>query len=153
MNLRALHGADAQTLWTLECLENPFPWSLRQFEQSFEAGHFGWALEENGEVWGFALFSQILDEATLLNIVVHPARRRRGLARHVLSSALGALVSQGATRCFLEVRVGNARAIALYRSLGFGVDGTRRDYYPAAGGREDALLMSRDLPYQTLETV
>lgn len=153
MKLRALRGADAQTLWMLECLENPFPWSLRQFEQSVDAGHFGWALEEHGEMWGFALFSQILDEATLLNIVVHPHRRRQGIARHLLSTALGALAARGALRCFLEVRVGNARAIALYRSLGFSVDGTRRDYYPAAGGREDALLMSRDLPYQTLETV
>jgi len=153
MNLRALHSADAQTLWMLECLENPFPWSLRQFEQSFDAGHFGWALEEGGDVWGFALFSQILDEATLLNIVVHPDRRRQGLARHVLSTALGSLAARGAVRCFLEVRVSNARAIALYRTLGFTVDGTRRDYYPAAGDREDALLMSRDLPYQTLETV
>ena len=153
MNLRLLLPADAAALWALECLDNPFPWSLRQFEQSFEAGHFGWGVDESGELQGFALFSQILDEATLLNIVVHPERRRRGMARHLLSNALAELSASGARRCFHEVRVGNTGAIALYRSLGFQADGTRRDYYPAATGREDALLMSRDLPHQNLETV
>jgi [ribosomal protein S18]-alanine N-acetyltransferase len=65
--------------------------------------------------------------------------------------ALKELGERDATRCLLEVRVGNLGAIALYSSLGFGVDGRRRDYYPAANGREDALLMSRTLPYQTID--
>ena len=49
-------------------------------------------------------------------------------------------------RCLLEVRVSNFSAIEMYSSLGFEVDGKRRDYYPAHDGREDALLMSRHLP-------
>lgn len=153
MKLRALVPADAGTLWALECMDNAFPWTQRQFEESFRANHFGWGADSAGRLRGFALFSQILDEATLLNIVVDPASRRQGLARQLLSSALTSLSERGAARCFLEVRVGNAAAIALYRSLGFHTDGTRRDYYPSATGREDALLMSRDLPYQNLETV
>jgi len=153
MSLRTLLADDATALWELECLDNPFPWSLRQFEESFGSDHFGWGAERAGRLQGFALLSQILDEATLLNIVVHPELRRQGLGRNLLLTALAGLSLRGAARCFLEVRVSNARAIALYRSLGFRVDGKRRDYYPAATGREDALLMSRDLPYQVLESV
>jgi ribosomal-protein-alanine N-acetyltransferase len=40
------------------------------------------------------------------------------------------------------VRDGNQRAQALYRRRGYRAVGRRRGYYPAAGGREDAILMS-----------
>ena len=42
----------------------------------------------------------------------------------------------------LEVRVSNAAAIGLYRSLGFESLGTRRAYYQDG---EDALLFVKDL--------
>jgi ribosomal-protein-alanine N-acetyltransferase len=45
----------------------------------------------------------------------------------------------------LEVRAGNAPAIALYEGEGFVRVGVRRGYYPAAGGREDALLLRLEL--------
>jgi ribosomal-protein-alanine N-acetyltransferase len=46
-----------------------------------------------------------------------------------------------AQRIFLEVRVSNAAARALYARAGFREIATRRDYYPAAAGREDALVL------------
>ncbi len=42
---------------------------------------------------------------------------------------------------FLEVRPSNAIAIRLYESLGFTRIGTRRGYYQAVGGREDAAVL------------
>ena len=39
-----------------------------------------------------------------------------------------------------------AKAISLYRSMGFEAVGRRKGYYPAAEGREDAIIMSRTLP-------
>jgi ribosomal-protein-alanine N-acetyltransferase len=153
MRLRELSAGDAAALHALEVATNAFPWSLQQFSDSFGAGHCGWGVERAGALQGFALFSQILDEATLLNILVCAEAQRQGLARRLLQTALPELSRRGARRCLLEVRVGNAAAIALYRRFGFGVDGRRRDYYPTLDGREDALLMSRDLPFQNLETV
>jgi [ribosomal protein S18]-alanine N-acetyltransferase len=152
MKLRRLRASDVDALFALESAVNSFPWSRHQFDDGFDSGHFGWGFEQDGEVQGFALFSQILDETTLLNIAVRPPVRRQGLARKLLEHALHELAQRGALRCLLEVRVSNAPAIALYRSLGFSADGWRRNYYPAAAGREDALLMSRDLPGQTMET-
>lgn len=137
-------------MYAMEVSANHFPWSLHQFHDSFSIGDFGWGIERANLLVAFALFSHVIDEATLLNIVVHPHWQRRGLARELLVHGLRQLSERGATRCLLEVRVSNLGAIALYSSLGFGVDGRRRDYYPAHNGREDALLMSRDLPYQTL---
>ena len=45
----------------------------------------------------------------------------------------------------IEVRPGNLAALALYRRHGFIEIGRRRNYYPAQGGREDAIVMARDL--------
>jgi ribosomal protein S18 acetylase RimI-like enzyme len=46
---------------------------------------------------------------------------------------------------FLEVRVSNERARRFYERNGFAEIGRRRGYYPAAAGREDAIVMARDL--------
>lgn len=146
--LRALTVDDAPALFAIEAADNTFPWSLRQFHDSFAMGDFGWGMERASLLIGFSLFSQVLDEATLLNIVVHPLWRRHGFARKLLLNGLQQLEQKGVVRCLLEVRVGNFNAIELYSSLGFAVDGRRRDYYPAINGREDALLMSRLLPYR-----
>jgi ribosomal-protein-alanine N-acetyltransferase len=48
-------------------------------------------------------------------------------------------------RMVLEVRASNVAAIGLYRRAGFTDIGLRRDYYPAEHGREDAILMGREL--------
>ncbi|MCG9958445.1 ribosomal-protein-alanine N-acetyltransferase, partial [Pseudomonas aeruginosa] len=47
-----------------------------------------------------------------------------------------------ARECFLEVRASNQAAYRLYERYGFNEIGRRRDYYPAVGGREDALVMA-----------
>jgi ribosomal-protein-alanine N-acetyltransferase len=50
-----------------------------------------------------------------------------------------------AERIFLEVRPSNPHAIALYDSLGFNEIARRANYYPAAAGREDAIVMALEL--------
>lgn len=150
-SLRELCAGDAQQLHRIEITSTAFPWTLNQFVEGLAGEEFGWGAEVAGNVVGFALFQQVLDEATLLNTAVHPDWRRRHLARDLLLHALSQLLLRGVARCLLEVRVGNEAAIALYRCLGFTVDGRRPNYYPAVGGREDALLMSRALPGQSLE--
>jgi ribosomal-protein-alanine N-acetyltransferase len=98
-------------------------------------------------VLGFAAFSRVLDEATLLNIVVAPERRQRGIAERLLRHSCHRLRQCGARSLFLEVRAGNSAAIALYRGLGCRDVGLRRNYYAARDGlpREDARLMTLDL--------
>jgi ribosomal-protein-alanine N-acetyltransferase len=45
----------------------------------------------------------------------------------------------------LEVRVSNAAAYHLYTKLSFDEVGTRKSYYPSRQGREDAIILARDL--------
>jgi ribosomal-protein-alanine N-acetyltransferase len=50
---------------------------------------------------------------------------------------------QQAEWLWLEVRVGNARAMQVYESHGYRRVGQRKNYYPAGSGqREDAVVMS-----------
>ena len=51
----------------------------------------------------------------------------------------------GAEVTFLEVRASNHTASRLYERFGFNEIGRRPNYYPAVGGREDALVMAYSL--------
>lgn len=93
-------------------------------------------------ILGYALFSTILDEAELLQIAIDPTEQGRGLAAALLRFSMEHLAQEGVTRLMLEVRASNQRAIGLYERLGFEQDSVRKNYYPTATGREDALLMS-----------
>ena len=61
----------------------------------------------------------VAGEAELLNIVVAKARRGAGLGRQLMSAWLAQMKDEMVERLFLEVRVSNAPAIALYESFGF----------------------------------
>jgi ribosomal-protein-alanine N-acetyltransferase len=50
--------------------------------------------------------------------------------------------ARGCHQIWLEVRESNVRARKLYERYGFAQSGLRRNYYPADGGREDAILMT-----------
>ena len=84
----------------------------------------------------------VLDEATLFNIAVDPAFQRRGLGRELLTHLIRELETRDVFTLWLEVRASNVAAIALYESLGFNEATIRRNYYPTAEGREDAIIMA-----------
>ena len=128
----------------IDGLATEYPWSLELFRTGLEGNDFGWGVDISNRLVAFALFNRVLDEATLLNVATDPAFQRHGYAKDLLTYALREL-SASATRCLLEVRSSNAPAMALYEKLGFAYDGSRRNYYPAHGGREDAVLMSANL--------
>jgi ribosomal-protein-alanine acetyltransferase len=80
----------------------------------------------DGRIVGFLVTRQVgPGEREILNLAVHPAVRRTGVARGLLWDALER--SKGAW--FLEVRASNAAAIRLYESAGFERAGRRPDYY------------------------
>lgn len=99
----------------------------------------------HGEVVGYAaatcpVRADHLDEAEILDVVVAPAWRRRGIGARLVNSLLVRLWARGLRTATLEVREGNAAALALYRRLGFAVAGRRPGYYPDG---EAAVIMSR----------
>ena len=66
----------------------------------------------------------------------------RGLGLTLLEHLMSIAYKADARECFLEVRDSNRAAFSLYERYGFNEIGRRRDYYPAVGGREDAVVMA-----------
>jgi ribosomal-protein-alanine N-acetyltransferase len=97
----------------------------------------------DGALLGWAGVMVVQDAAEILTVGVVPAARRSGLARVMLADLLAEAVRRGAAEVFLEVRVDNEAARALYRSEGFEEIGVRRGYYD--GGRVDAVTMRKEL--------
>lgn len=78
--------------------------------------------------------------AEVYNVAVRPHLRGQGWGHTLLSKTLEVLDAMGITEMNLEVRAGNAAAIALYAKNNFKPCGLRKNYYP---DKEDALLMER----------
>lgn len=97
----------------------------------------------DGALLGWAGVRVVADEAEILTVGVIPAARRQGIARRLIAALLDAAKARGAAVVFLEVRVDNPGARALYESLGFDEIGVRRGYYDA--GRVDAVTMRKDV--------
>lgn len=96
--------------------------------------------EADGAIVGYANYWLVVDEVHLLAIAVHPDHRRRGLGAVLMADVLAA--GADARVITLEVRAGNAPAIALYRRHGFAPVATRGGYY--GGDGEDAIVMLRE---------
>ncbi len=135
----------------LESAATAFHWTEKQWALSLADDHcFG--LREDSHWLAVSAYQLALDEATLLNLAVHPRYQGRGLARTLLRAGLREMAALGARHCFLEVRRSNSVAQSLYRSLDFADIGTRRGYYPTHDGREDALVMMCTLPLPEIST-
>ncbi len=131
----------------------PFPWTRGNFIDSLAAGYLAWGrFAPDGTLLGYFLAMPGFEEMHLLNITVAAPHEGRGHARALLDALYRECGRRGVPMLWLEVRDGNHRARALYRCEGFVEAGRRRDYYPAAGGREDAILMSRPIPPATAST-
>jgi len=152
--IRSGHEKDLESLLILERAAHPYPWSSQVFEDLFRSRHVQCTVLEDRyqSKLGFAFVQSVADEASLLNLVVVPSQQGKGLGRHLLNHLIEHLQREGRVQSFfLEVRVSNFSAIALYLSCGFVEVGERRDYYEAAHGRrEDALMMA--LPLMPMES-
>ena len=122
-----------------------FPWSEGIFHDCMRFGHSSWVAEIEGEIVGYALMSIAAQECHILNICVNPELQGQGIGRRFLHELLFISKVRKTDTVFLEVRPSNLQALSLYLSEGFNEIGTRRDYYPAAFGREDAIILAKSL--------
>ncbi len=141
----AMAEADLDAVAAAEARIYAFPWTRGNFADSLAAGHEAWLAEQGGRMIGYAVVMQVLDEAHLLNISVLPELQRGGRGSELLAHLLVRARQRAATRMLLEVRPGNLAGQEFYRRHGFVEIGRRRDYYPAHEGREDAIVMAREL--------
>jgi ribosomal protein S18 acetylase RimI-like enzyme len=94
-------------------------------------------IELNGEPAGYSVLLSRSGRtgATLHSICVLPEHEGKGIARAYLSEMMP---ESGLRSILLRVRCSNQRALGLYTSLGFRLDGVAPLYYDDA---EDAIMM------------
>jgi ribosomal-protein-alanine N-acetyltransferase len=146
VRLEPMTEAHLDAVRALEHSAYAHPWQHRHFADCLASGYQAQMLVADGTVLGYFVAMQGLDEVHLLNITVDPQYQGQGLARVLLDGLALWARGQAAQTLWLEVRVGNARAIHVYEAHGFRRVGHRKAYYPAGDGlREDAIVMSQHL--------
>ena len=119
------------------------PWVHSNFADALKSGYQAQLLLADDALLGYFVAMKGVDEVHLLNLTVAPAHQRQGWA-HVMLDALAIWAKgQSADWLWLEVRVGNLRALQVYEAHGYRRVGQRKNYYPTGHGqREDAVVMS-----------
>ena len=137
----ALHNLDA--VLRVEQQAYAHPWSRSNFVDTLHSGYEAQLLLADDTLLGYFIAMKGVDEVHLLNITVVPEHQGQGWARVMLDALTIWAKGQGADWLWLEVRVGNRRAVQVYESQGYRRVGLRKNYYPAVHGqREDAVVMS-----------
>jgi ribosomal-protein-alanine N-acetyltransferase len=98
---------------------------------------------EGFRILGFIAARLTANELHINNMAVREGWRKLGIGAMLLGSALEEAKRRGALRSFLEVRLSNLPAQALYERFGFEPSGRRPRYY--ADPQEDALVMTSTL--------
>lgn len=136
-------GQHLQAVLRVEQQAYAHPWSLGNFQDALKSGYEAQLLMADDTLLGYFVAMKGVDEVHLLNITVTPVQQRQGWARVMLDALAIWARGRGADWLWLEVRVGNLRAVQVYEAQGYRRVGQRKNYYPAVHGqREDALVMS-----------
>ena len=118
------------------------PWNRTNFLDSLQSGNQAQLLMAGDVLLGYFVAMPGVDEVHLLNITVAPQYQGQGWSRVMLDALTLWARGQSAQWLWLEVRVGNLRAMRVYEAHGYKRVGQRKDYYPSGRGqREDAVVM------------
>jgi ribosomal-protein-alanine N-acetyltransferase len=117
------------------------PWSRRIFEDCLTKPYFAYSLDQDSQPLGYYIAMKVLDEVTLMDIVVSKSHQGKGLGKLLLQHLLEQCNQDNIQQIWLEVRESNSIAINLYDNAGFILVEQRANYYPSAEGKEDALIM------------
>lgn len=145
VQIRPMMEIDLPEVAAVEQQSYAFPWSENIFRDCLRVGYTCRALDLSGQVIGYGVMSLGAGEGHILNVCVRAEFRNLGFGRRLLEHLLERAAAAGVSEAFLEVRPSNVAAIRLYQDMGFEQIGIRRGYYQAPDGREDAIVLKREL--------
>lgn len=144
LEFRFANQQDLNTIVEIENASMSSPWTLDSYKEALDSNHaFIMVADEEGVCVGFAVFYLTAPESELPDIVVSESYRGRGIGKLLLDASLRELSLRGVDTVFLEVRVSNERAQALYEKMGFEEIGRRKYFY--SDPIEDAICMRLEI--------
>lgn len=136
---------DINAVMQVEKTAYPYPWTKGIFADCLRVGYDCWVATLNQQIIAHAVISVAAGESHILNLAVDQSYQGQGIGKHLLNHLMDVARIKAADTMLLEVRPSNQAAIHLYESSGFNEIGSRKAYYPAPNGKEDALLFARQL--------
>ncbi|HSX20503.1 MAG TPA: ribosomal protein S18-alanine N-acetyltransferase [Gammaproteobacteria bacterium] len=144
--IRKMTHADVPAVCELDQATDITPWNEKLITDCINIGYECWVIIDQTLVTGFAIMSFGANEAHLLKLGILPAYHHQGLGQRLLQYLINIAKTHGVEEMYLEVRVSNHPAIALYRKNNFVEIGMRKGYYPPNElknhPKEDALTMA-----------
>lgn len=147
---RRMMQSDLDEVLEIERSSFPAPWTRSMFQEEMSNRNARLIVFlEDSRIAGYMSFWEVLDEAHLLNIAVHPERRALGYGQYIMDRLEEICRRDGLKRIILDVGRRNIAARSLYRKCGFSSIGFRKNYYTVAG--DDAIVMEKWLASQELD--
>ncbi len=146
LSYRPMRKSDLTAVLEIEGQIYDFPWSAQTFRDCMKIGYLCWVCERIDQVVAYGILSIAAGESHVMNICVSPQFQRQGMGQAMMHKLIEIANENRSETILLEVRPSNEAALNLYANMGFNEIGIRKNYYPAANGREDALMLAMELP-------
>ena len=143
LRFRRMELSDLEQVMRVEHEVYEFPWTERIFSDCMRVGYHCWLAMQDETPVGHAVISIVAEESHMLNLSIGRVYQGKGYGRQFVDFLVQQARTGNAQTMLLEVRPSNQVAINCYNSAGFNEIGSRKDYYPAPDGREDALLLAK----------
>ncbi len=145
LNFRPMRELDLAVVAEIEAQVYEFPWGQPLLLECVKANYACWLVEHAEQIVGYGILTVSVGEAHILNLGIAQPWWGNRIGTRLVKRLMDIARWYQAKSIFLEVRPSNQRAIDLYAREGFIEVGLRRGYYPASNGREDAVVMTREL--------
>lgn len=146
LKIRLMEPSDVPEVVQIEKLSFSTPWSeLSFYKEIYNPRSLCLVAELEREIGGYICLRRVIDECHILNLAVHPLKRRQEIATALLQGALNSEYAGLCRYIYLEVRASNIPARRLYEKFGFRIVGIRRNYY--INPLEDAIVMMLEPNY------
>ena len=139
--VRLAQSTDAKRLAEISAKNVEPSWNEDDFIGGIENPQAVIFLQEEEEIFGYAVCYFAADEGEIPSIAVDQSHRRCGIGKELFEALSAYITKRGIARLFLEVREKNAAAVAFYKNQGFQEVGRRKNFY--SNPTEDALIMEK----------
>lgn len=137
--------SDLDEVMAVEVANYPVAWSKGVMKDCIKAGYQCIVVKQAENIVGYAFLLVNPDEAHLLNMCIDHSVQSLGIGRKLLNYLENICRYHQSKTFILEVRQSNPIAHALYQSFGFKDIGIRKNYYKTTEGRENAIVMKKQL--------
>lgn len=136
---------DLNTVHQIEKNNYPVPWSKGLLKSCIKTDYHSIVAKKDQQIIGYGFLMTAYDESHLLNMCIDNKHQGHGYGRQLLKYLQNICIYCHSKTFLLEVRASNVVAQRLYQSFGFKEIGIRKNYYRCVEGRENAIVMTKNI--------